>query len=843
MHWVIVIRGLAQQQQTSIVTVDFMAQARSGAEPREVQGGGKLDLMTHRPTRFSIFWALRGMAWLFATLLMFLIAPLATAQPFDVWTGEWQSFWRGGAAVLVLKQDGARVTGTFQPGNGRIEGQVEDHILRGMWIEGDVSGGLIFALSGDGQTFSGRYDSGEYWNGRRVTAGTEGPPPFDSDASPREVVRSFVAAMNEFTGAGDVGALRFSQSFLDYEGDSSDQRELARRRALLWDLFDLSTFRVYDAPPRPEGDIATFRIGPAGAEATYAVPFRKRHDGDWRIVVESESELTQAVRRFLDALGQPSVAAARDASADSPRGVMDRFLQGVHAWESGGGEKVLQTFDLSFLPPHVRAGEGPILADYLKRIIDGAGYVILQEIPDNADRATPYVHYEHPLGDVVIARRPTREDGAARRWTFTAGTLRTAPALFNAIQDLPPAAGLAPQPPLTRFFLLRERIRAAMPQLLHRKVILETWQWIWIAGASALAGLLWFFMGWVRRIVPGASDPRHFGTADLSQHASEIADSGPGESWFPRRSLLFAARVAAAGLFLSWSLGWIGLVETPLALAYRIAVMVAVTGVTWLTYEVAGLLGGILLRKAQATTEYADEIVTSLATGVVKLAIVVGGILALAEIVDLPYEGVLAGLGVSGIALAFAARETVANMLGGMLVLTDRPFKRGDLIETRDGHLATVEAVGLRSTRLKRLDDTIMIIPNTHLSDSTIINWGVRHRRRIDLEFALPFDIPRERIDRFVSELADLVRAQPRTDSEDCYVGLKDFGASAVTIECRCFFRVYSYEAQVRARHALIGDVLDLADRLGVSFAFPTRTVHLLNAPGSASEVSPSRPA
>jgi small-conductance mechanosensitive channel len=139
--------------------------------------------------------------------------------------------------------------------------------------------------------------------------------------------------------------------------------------------------------------------------------------------------------------------------------------------------------------------------------------------------------------------------------------------------------------------------------------------------------------------------------------------------------------------------------------------------------------------------------------------------------------------------------------------------------------------VGLRSTRLRRLDDTIMIIPNAQLSDKAIINWGIRQRRRIDLSIGLTYVTPREKLDAFVQGLKNLFRRMPDADPEDCYIGLKDFGASSIDIEFWGFVRVYTYEDQVRLRHALVGDVIDLAEEIGVSFAFPTRTVHMLNAP------------
>lgn len=222
-----------------------------------------------------------------------------------------------------------------------------------------------------------------------------------------------------------------------------------------------------------------------------------------------------------------------------------------------------------------------------------------------------------------------------------------------------------------------------------------------------------------------------------------------------------------------------------------------------------------------------DEILASLASGALKVTIAVATVMALADAVGLPYEGVIAGLGVGGIALAFAARDTVSNMLGGAILMSDRPFRRGDLIDTGNGEWAKVETVGLRSTRLRTLDDAVVIVPNAQLTDKSIVNWGRRRRRRVKLTIGLTYDTPREKLDRFVEELRQVYKAQPRADVSEGYAGLKEFGSSSIDIELIAYFRVLSYEAQVEAPHLLVGDIVDLARRLGVSFAFPTRTVIL----------------
>ena len=710
--------------------------------------------------------------------------------------------------------DGSTVTGTYEPGGGRIEGQVEGQVLRGFWIEDDVSGGLIFALSDDGQSFTGRFDTGEWWNGRRSDVAAERL--ITGDASPRETLQSIVASVSDFLVGGDVEALRFARTLLIFEGDDAPANTLRNRQAMLWDIIDLSTFRVYDAPARPGGNTATFTIALDGTETSYDLRFVRADDGGWRLLVEDADTLSASVRRYLNALGQPSVAEAKAVMAHSPRGVMERFLFGVQSWEGSGREAVLSTLDLSMLPDHLHRAEGPLLADYLKNVLDRAGLVFLQEIPNNPNRTTPYVHYAHPVGDIVITRLPSEDKDAPGQWAFDAETLRNLPALYAAMQNLPMADGIPASQPLTQFFFLRERIRDMSPALLGRAVVIENWQWLAILLMVGAAVLVVALLGFLAPNLGAETDD------------DDRIGNGAAETMTPQgQALVQAARLTLASLILVWGFGVIGIIETPLAALHTLASVTAVIGATWFAIRATGILGAIFQRRAESTASYADEIVTAMATGIIKLALLTGGLLLLAEIINLPYEGVLAGLGVGGLALAFAARETVSNVLGGILLLTDRPFRRGDLIETH-GQLATVETVGIRSTRLKRLDDTIMIIPNAQLSDQAIVNWGLRARRRIDLSIGLTYDTQRPVLEQFVEDLRGVISRHPSADANDCYVGLKDFGQSAIEIECRCFVFVSNYDDQVAVRSALVADIVDLAKQVGVSFTFPTRTIHLV---------------
>jgi len=754
--------------------------------------------------RFAVARRTRRLA---ALVLLVLLSPLSLAAQ-EVWTGEWQSYWRDGAAILTLTQEGDRVRGVYEPGGGRIEGRAEGGRLEGTWRQRGASGDFVFVLDSEGGVFTGRYESGEYWNGQRIVPDGAASARFSRIDTPREALRSLVTVANQIAYERETSVMSQVDRLMVFEGGASDSRDERRRRRLLWPIIDLSTFRLRDVPAEVEGDTASFRLGPAGTRPAFEIRFVRQRWG-WSVLVPEADRLEADVARLLDTLGHSSVEEAVAARADSPRGALRRFMLGARDWNGPGRETALAALDLSFLPAQLYEIQAPVLADYLARVLDRSGFVIWQEIPDDPDRATPYEHYRHPAGSVVIARDATA-DGQSGPWRFTADTLRGAPDLFTAMQDLEAAEGVAERPPLTDFFRLREAVRERAPELTRRYGLLEAWQWILLGGAVLAAAAFGWGLGRGVTGLLAALDAR----MGLQLEHESI------------RRLDWPIRVAAAGLAAIFAFGWLGLAQTALEEVSLAITFLTTLAVATVLFRIAGLVGGHLRDRAEATPTVVDQIFASLATGLVQMAIVIGAVVALAEIMGLPYEGVLTGLGVGGIALAFAARDTVSNLLSGAILMADRPFRQGDLIETDHG-MATVELVGPRSTRMRTFDDALLVLPNAQLTDRGIFNWGRRRKRRILLQIGLTYDTPRERLDAFVTRLAETYRAQERADPTNDWIGMTGFGASSIDIELWGYFRVFSHPDFVQARHALVGDIVELAKEVGVSFAFPTRVVHV----------------
>jgi MscS family membrane protein len=639
-------------------------------------------------------------------ILVLGLAPDALRAQQNDFSGDWQTYWRTGSAILSLKQEGNRVSGTYQPDDGVVEGTVEGRVLRGNWEQPGASGRFVFALSKDGKVLTGRFGNGEYWNGFRENAET-GSSAWQLDSgTPRETLRSLLLAANSAIYDGDAGALRRVSGLLQYGGVPTTAGQKARRRTLMFDVLDMSTLRIMDVPDAaeaPDENTVRFAIGPAGTPAKTNLEFERDPFGRWRLVLPEEPVLAAERNRLLAALGYKSMAELDRARSNSPRAVLREFVQGTNSWDEGGRERALAVMDLSEIPERLHELEGPIYADFVKRILDRVAYVIWQEVPDSPDRSVPYVYFQHPVGNVTIARvteAAVEGKEASDRWKISAKTLATAPALLEAMQDLPVIRGLEKPKPLSPYFRLREDMRAANPALVADWGYLEIWQWLGFGatflGAFLVAWLITWGMRGLSRLVTGA-----------------------GAS----ATLAIPTGLLAAALIVNWSVSRLGLTQAGIPFIGSLTGVFLVITLAFFTYRSASLIGGWVHDNATKTTSYVDEIASSLGTGLAKLLIVVGAIIAIADVVGLPYEGVLTGLGVGGVAIAFAARDTVSNMMSGGLLIADRPFQQGDLVEI-DGKLATVEKVGLRSTRLRALDDTLLHVPNGQLSDRIIANWG-----------------------------------------------------------------------------------------------------------------------
>ncbi|MEM9082868.1 MAG: mechanosensitive ion channel family protein [Planctomycetota bacterium] len=261
----------------------------------------------------------------------------------------------------------------------------------------------------------------------------------------------------------------------------------------------------------------------------------------------------------------------------------------------------------------------------------------------------------------------------------------------------------------------------------------------------------------------------------------------------------------------------------------RIAANVFATlAAVWAAYRFVDLIGEFIERKAEKTTSKIDDLLVPLIRKALKLFVTAIGIVYVANSLDIEILPLLTGLGIGGLAFAFAAKDTIENFFGSIAVIADRPFEVGDWVNI-DGVDGTVEEIGLRSTRIRTFYNSLVTVPNSTLVRARVDNYGRRQYRRYKSTLTVTYATPPDRLETFCAGVRELVRKHPYTRKDFFLVEVNDLGAHSVDILLYMFFRCPDWATELRERHRFILDVLRLADHLGVDFAFPTQTLHLIN--------------
>lgn len=265
-----------------------------------------------------------------------------------------------------------------------------------------------------------------------------------------------------------------------------------------------------------------------------------------------------------------------------------------------------------------------------------------------------------------------------------------------------------------------------------------------------------------------------------------------------------------------------------------------VAAAVWTAFRLIDLLSSYLLKKAFKTATKLDDLLIPLVSRTLKVFSVCVGFVLFAQAFELKVYGLLSGLGIGGLAVALAAKDTLSNIFGSLTVLADRPFEIGDWIKTGDIE-GTVETVGMRSSRVRTFYNSLITVPNNLLATAVVDNLGRRRYRRIKTMLALEYHTPPERIEAFCEGIRELIRRHPYTRKDYYHVYLNQFSASSLDVLLYCFLECPDWSIELRERQRLFLDILRLAQNLGVGFAFPTQTLHLHQPSEPSEETTPPK--
>jgi MscS family membrane protein len=292
------------------------------------------------------------------------------------------------------------------------------------------------------------------------------------------------------------------------------------------------------------------------------------------------------------------------------------------------------------------------------------------------------------------------------------------------------------------------------------------------------------------------------------------------------------------GLVVMAGFWWLGVnslgLSTDALLVFLVAVklLAGLSGI-WSAYRLIDFASSYLQHKARKSQNKLDDVVVPLFRKTLKVAVTFVGVLFIASSLKLNLTGLIAGLGLGGLAFALAAKDMVQNLFGSVTVLLDQSFHVGDWVVIGDVE-GTVEEVGLRSTRIRTFYNSTIILPNSTLITASIDNMGKRKYRRFKCKLSVTYQTPPDKIEAFCEALRELVRLHSYMRKDYYQVYLTDLAASSLEILVYVFWEAPDWSTELRERHRFLIDVLKIAEVLEIEFAYPTQTIQWTRAEGGA---------
>lgn len=188
--------------------------------------------------------------------------------------------------------------------------------------------------------------------------------------------------------------------------------------------------------------------------------------------------------------------------------------------------------------------------------------------------------------------------------------------------------------------------------------------------------------------------------------------------------------------------------------------------------------------------------------------------------------GFIAGLGLGGLAFALAAKDAAANMFGGFVIISDKPFSIGDWIETPSVE-GTVEDINIRSTRVRTFADALVTLPNATLANEPITNWTRMGRRRISFHLGVAYGTRHEKLQTCIGKIKSLLDNHEAVHPDTILVRFDRFSESSLDIFIYFFTKTTAWSEHLAVREEINLMIMQILEEEGVSIAFPSRSLYL----------------
>ena len=481
----------------------------------------------------------------------------------------------------------------------------------------------------------------------------------------------------------------------------------------------------------------------------------------------------------------------------TPRGAVRAFMEAIRGGEYGRADRYL---DLRSLSGAARREEPETLARELGTVLNQTWWFDLESLSDDPEgnrddglaANRDEVHrIEMDGDDVPILLQRGRVDGE-RIWRFAGPTVSQVPALYKRFGYGPLAAFLP------RWFFEWQLLGV------------QLWQWIGLFALLLTAG----FAAWLI-----ASAMYTAMRVLLRRLESELLERLTALARGPLR-LAVGVLVFSGGKHL---LRPSVVVRAVLSSAEEALLIIAVT---WAFLRLVDVGVEMIRERLRERRQIQGLQLLPPGRKTLKALIIAMAILVTLDNFGFNVTALLAGLGVGGIAVALAAQKTLENLFGGFTLYADRPVQVGDFCRFGD-YIGTVEEIGLRSTRIRTLDRTLVSVPNAQFAGLQLENYSKRDRMRYHPTIGLRYETTPDQLRYVLVEVRRMLYAHPMVDPDPARVRFVGFAAYSLDLEVFAYVDVTEYGEFLEVAEDLNLRILDIVEEAGTGFAFPSQTTYL----------------
>ncbi|WP_448582411.1 mechanosensitive ion channel family protein [Thermaurantiacus sp.] len=265
--------------------------------------------------------------------------------------------------------------------------------------------------------------------------------------------------------------------------------------------------------------------------------------------------------------------------------------------------------------------------------------------------------------------------------------------------------------------------------------------------------------------------------------------------------------------------------QPPQVLTSLITFLFTIAAVIQVALWVQSLLMGVLRARSERAE---DDTALALMRGLLSAAVWIIAFLTLLANLGVNITGLIAGLGIGGIAIGLAAQGVLSDLFAAFSIVFDKPFKRGDAILYEPGAIGVVEEIGVKSTRIRALSGEMVIMSNAKLLSATVANYATFERRRVLLRFGVTYETRPDLLEAIPAMVQTVVETVPKASFDRCH--LVGFGTSSLEFELVFFIEDPDFAAMMDARQAVILGILRAFDAADIDIAYPVQ-VEMLAGP------------